>query len=54
MGADEEKIRSVAERLSKIDCDFYTCHCTGENEYAILNKNMKRIKYLSAGDGIEI
>ncbi|MBQ8413633.1 MAG: MBL fold metallo-hydrolase [Clostridia bacterium] len=49
-----DELKERAERLDAIDCDYYTCHCTGVLQYEYLTKYIKRIKYLSAGDSIEI
>lgn len=53
MTLDEALIKR-AERLNAINCDFYTCHCTGEEQYNFISNYMKRISYLSAGSKIEI
>ena len=49
-----DELRERGERLDALGCDIYTCHCTGEIQYEFLKKYIKRMKYLSAGDGIEI
>lgn len=49
-----EGLKSRAEKLNSINCDFYTCHCTGEEQYKFLTKYMKRISYLAAGGEIEL
>lgn len=53
MALDGELIER-GERLNLLDCDFYTCHCTGESQYEFLTNYIKRISYLSAGDEIAI
>ena len=50
----DDRMIAAAERLNTLGCDCYTCHCTGLMQYDFLTKYMNRIKYLSAGDGIEI
>lgn len=53
MPLDGELIR-MAESLSGSGCRFYTCHCTGTEQFHFLKNYMKDIEYLSAGDSIEI
>ena len=44
-----------ADELLKTKANFYTCHCTGEEQYGYMKKIMSdRLHYLSAGDEIEI
>lgn len=51
----EERLTLAARRLLEHDCDYYTCHCTGQAQYAYLKEIMKnRLHYLSTGDIIEI
>lgn len=50
----DDALIARGERLNRLDCDFYTCHCTGESQYKFLTKYMKRISYLSAGEQIVI
>lgn len=52
--APGEKLRGYAERLDSYDTDFYTCHCTGEEQFVFMKKYMKNLSYLSAGSCIWI
>lgn len=56
---EEEKqrilCRKIAERLSGCKADFYTCHCTGLDNYEFLHQELgNKIRYLSAGSVLEI
>ncbi len=46
---------NAAEILSGYDTSYYTCHCTGEAQFAYLkNKMGKQLNYLAAGQQIVI
>lgn len=52
---EEEKLRSAADALLAFPAEYYTCHCTGLEQYAVLKERMgERLHYLSAGDVIEL
>lgn len=38
-----------ASFLDKFHTDYYTCHCTGQEQYRFLKSRMKSINYLSCG-----
>ena len=44
----------IARRLDSYETDFYTCHCTGTEQYAAMKPYMRRLHYLSTGDTVEI
>lgn len=50
----DEKLREYAEYLDSFGTDFYTCHCTGTEQYGYMKKFMKRLSYISVGKMIEI
>ena len=53
--SDDEvaEIIDIGKALSKYKTVFYTCHCTGEGPYEILQKMMGgQIKYVHCGDSI--
>lgn len=51
----DERLELAARRLLKYNCEYYTCHCTGQEQYAYLKERMsKRLHYLSTGEIIEI
>ena len=47
-------LADVAERLAAFPTEFYTCHCTGEAQYAFMKERMPNLHYLSCGETIEI
>ena len=47
-------LAALARALSERDADYYTCHCTGEAQYAFMGKYMPRLRYLACGESITI
>ena len=45
-------LASYARELEESGIAFYTCHCTGEAQYAFMKEHMTRLNYLSAGQTI--
>lgn len=51
----KEFLDKVASELEKYNCKFYTCHCTGIEQYKYLkNKLPYKLRYISTGSEIEI
>ncbi len=50
----DEKLREYAEILSSYETTFYTCHCTGEEQYNFMKKYMDNLFYLSSGESVII
>lgn len=50
----DEKLTEYAEKLNGHQSMFYTCHCTGVEQYKFMKSHMERLNYLSAGQTIEI
>ena len=50
----DDKLRRLAEELDRYDTDYYTCHCTGVEQYQYMMQYMHRLHYLSTGKTIEI
>ena len=50
----DEPLAALARRLSEFDCTYYTCHCTGTQQYEFMKGNLPRLHYLSCGQSIEI
>lgn len=48
----EETLRGYAEQLDAFPTTFYTCHCTGVQQYAWMQPHMQRLHYMSAGETI--
>lgn len=50
----DEALVEYAKYLEQFEMAVYTCHCTGIEQYEFMKKYMSRLKYLSAGDSVEI
>lgn len=50
----DEKLVEYARILDNTGITFYTCHCTGVEQYAFMKNYMKNLYYLSTADTIEI
>ena len=46
----DETLEMYAKILDKYDTEYYTCHCTGVEQYMFMKKFMKRLNYLATGD----
>lgn len=52
---EESLIRRIAAELKEKDTLFYTCHCTGEAAFALLQEDMgEQIRYLATGMNLEL
>lgn len=49
----DEKLESYAKYLDSFDTHFYTCHCTGVEQYEFMKRYMSRLEYISCGDVID-
>lgn len=47
-------LRSYAEKLNHFDTVYYTCHCTGEEQFCFMKKYMDRLNYICTGKTIEV
>lgn len=45
----DEKLKEYAEYLSDFKTEFYTCHCTGSEQYEFMKQYMDNLDYLSTG-----
>lgn len=48
------RLRQYAVQLNGYDAEYYTCHCTGTEQYELMRHVTKRLHYLSAGQTILI
>ena len=48
------RLKALAQTLASYDTDYYTCHCTGVEQYEYMKRFMPRLSYLSAGGRIEV
>ena len=53
-GNDEKVLLEAARELEALPAEYYTCHCTGAEQYAYLKERMTRLHYLAAGDVLEL
>ena len=54
-GEGREKLLAYADALSSFPTRYYTAHCTGVEQYAVLKGRMKdKLEYLSCGGAVEI
>lgn len=46
-----QNLARIATKLKKYSTKFYTCHCTGENQYKYLKEIMQnQLEYIATGD----
>jgi len=50
----DDKLKEYAEILNDTGTAFYTCHCTGVEQYNFMKRYMSKLHYLSSGSIIEI
>lgn len=50
----DETLSGYADILNSFKTHFYTCHCTGVEQYEFMKTRMEKLSYLSAGQTIEI
>jgi carboxypeptidase PM20D1 len=58
-GSDEETggyhgAAAIARSLAARETDYYTCHCTGVEQYGFMGRYMPRLRYLACGESIVI
>lgn len=49
---DGELLTETAKGLSALPTVFYTCHCTGREQYGFLRRTMENLRYLSCGETV--
>ena len=49
-----ELLLEAANILNRQNTDFYTCQCTGTAQFDFMKKYMRRLRYISCGNTIEI
>jgi len=45
---------NAAKVLSSYGTSYYTCHCTGEEQFEYLKNKMNNLEYISCGDVVEV
>ena len=48
------ELTALGEALAAHNTDYYTCHCTGVEQYAFLRGRMPRLRYLAGGETVQI
>jgi len=49
-----ERLAGYGRIMDGFDVDYYTCHCTGVEQYEFLKPYIRRMSYLAEGDTINI
>ena len=47
-----EELTALGEALATHGTEYYTCHCTGTEQYAFLRGQMPRLRYLAGGETV--
>lgn len=50
----DETLKSYADYLNGFKTEYYTCHCTGAEQFSFMKQYMSRLFYLSAGQLLQI
>ena len=50
----DETLKTYADYLNGFKTEYYTCHCTGRDQFLFMKQYMERLSYLSAGQTLTI
>ncbi len=50
----DQTLENAAKELASYPTDYYTCHCTGVEQYNFLSRFLPRLHYLSCGQTVVI
>ncbi len=50
----DDVLKNCSEYLASFNTDYYTCHCTGVEQFEFMTKYMSRLNYLSCGETVVI
>lgn len=50
----DDTLKAYALELAGFDTDYYTCHCTGTEQFGFMRRYMPRMRYLSTGQTITL
>ena len=50
----DETLETYAMHLNRFPTAYYTCHCTGQEQFSFMQKHMNHLFYLSAGQTINL
>ena len=48
----DDTLKDYAQYLEGFKTEYYTCHCTGTEQYAFLRGQMPRLRYLAGGETV--
>ena len=48
----DDTLKGYAEYLASFDTDYYTCHCTGKEQYEYMKRFLLRLSYLGTGESV--
>ena len=51
---EKAELENLAQTLQKSNTQYYTCHCTGYEQYKFMKERMKRLHYISTGEVVEL
>ena len=49
-----DALRDIARQLDRYPTDFYTCHCTGAEQFAFMKQHMRRLHYCACGSSFRV
>jgi len=49
-----KELEDAAAFLNRFPTQYYTCHCTGTEQYAFLRERMENLHYIACGDRITV
>ena len=49
-----DRLHALADDLDGFGTEYYTCHCTGTEQYRFMSESMKSLHYISTGQSIVI
>ena len=47
-------LAEAAKGLAAYNTEYYTCHCTGKEQYSFMLRYMNRLSYLSCGESVTV
>ena len=50
----DDMLKKYANELNQFKTEYYTCHCTGTEQFAFMKQYMNQLFYLSAGQVLQI
>lgn len=50
----DDTLAAYARQLDSLPTEYYTCHCTGTEQFVFMKQSMKQLHYLSTGQYIHL